>query len=56
MSKREPNKFLAPIVIAGITAGFFIGAYKFVFAKSKAEPQERSQEYQEYLAENSDEK
>ncbi|OTG65754.1 hypothetical protein B9T25_11070 [Acinetobacter sp. ANC 4470] len=35
MSKKEPNKFIAPIVIAGITAGFFISAYKFVFAKPK---------------------
>jgi len=35
VSKRPPNKFIAPIVIAGITAGFFISAYKFVFAKSK---------------------
>ena len=35
MAKKEPNKFLAPIVIAGITAGFFISAYKFVFAKPK---------------------
>jgi len=35
MSKRPPNKFIAPIVIAGITAGFFISAYKFVFAKPK---------------------
>ncbi|MEJ2898674.1 hypothetical protein [Acinetobacter sp. NS-4] len=35
MSKREPNKFLVPIVIAGITAGFFISAYKFVFANLK---------------------
>ncbi|MCG2606986.1 hypothetical protein LZZ98_00145 [Acinetobacter sp. SM34] len=56
MSKREPKKFLAPIVIAGITAGLFISAYKFVFVKSKAEPQERSQEYQGNLSENSDEK
>jgi len=35
MSKKEPNKFIAPIVIAGITAGFFISAYKFVFAQPK---------------------
>lgn len=35
MPKQEPNKFIAPIVIAGITAGFFMSAYKFVFAKSK---------------------
>ena len=35
MSKKQPNKFIAPIVIAGITAGFFISAYKFVFAQPK---------------------
>lgn len=35
MPKQEPNKFIAPIVIAGITAGFFMSAYKFVFAQSK---------------------
>ena len=35
MSKKEPNKFIAPIVIAGITVGFFISAYKFVFAQPK---------------------
>lgn len=33
MSKKQPNNFLAPFVIAGITAGFFISAYRFVFAK-----------------------
>ena len=33
MSKSAPNKFFAPIVIAGITIGFFVAAYKFVFAK-----------------------
>lgn len=26
MPKQEPNKFIAPIVIAGITAGFFMSA------------------------------
>ena len=35
MSKKQPNKFIAPIVIAGITVGFFISAYKFVFTKTK---------------------
>ena len=30
---RKPNKFLAPIVIAGVTIGFLASAYKFVFAK-----------------------
>ncbi|QTD58916.1 MULTISPECIES: hypothetical protein [Acinetobacter] len=36
MSKSVPNKFFAPIVIAGITIGFFVAAYKFVFAKPEA--------------------
>ncbi|WP_407303971.1 hypothetical protein [Acinetobacter sp.] len=35
MSKKRPNNFIAPIVIAGITAGFFVSAYRFVFAKLK---------------------
>lgn len=35
MSKKAPNKYFAPIIIAGITAGFFVNAYKFVFAKPK---------------------
>lgn len=41
MSKREPNKFLAPIVIAGITVGFLMSAYKFIFAKLKVEHQQK---------------
>ena len=36
MSKSVLNKFFAPIVIAGITIGFFVAAYKFVFAKPEA--------------------
>ena len=35
MTKKPANKFIAPIVIAGITVGFFISAYKFVFTKTK---------------------
>ncbi|MFW2078496.1 hypothetical protein ACG94X_12390 [Acinetobacter sp. ULE_I010] len=35
MSNKSPNKFIAPIVIAGITIGFLASAYKFVFAKPK---------------------
>ncbi len=35
MSKKAPNKYFAPIIIAGITVGFFVSAYKFVFAKPK---------------------
>lgn len=30
---KTPNKFLAPVVIAGVTIGFLASAYKFVFAK-----------------------
>ena len=35
MSKKAPNKYFAPIIIAGITVGFFVSAYKFIFAKPK---------------------
>lgn len=35
MSKKAPNKYFAPIIIAGITVGIFVSAYKFVFAKPK---------------------
>ena len=35
MLKKAPNKYFAPIIIAGITVGFFVSAYKFVFAKPK---------------------
>ena len=35
MSNNAPNKYFAPIIIAGITVGFFVSAYKFVFAKPK---------------------
>ena len=37
MSKKAPNKYFAPIIIAGITVGFFVSAYKFVFAKPKSD-------------------
>lgn len=30
---KTPNKFLAPVVIAGVTIGFLASAYKFIFAK-----------------------
>lgn len=32
MKNKTPNKFFAPIVIAGITIGFLASAYKFIFA------------------------
>lgn len=35
MPKKQLNKLIAPIAIAGITVGFLVSAYKFVFAKSK---------------------
>ncbi|MGE8539010.1 MAG: hypothetical protein ACN6NI_06980 [Acinetobacter sp.] len=35
MNSKKPNTVLAPLVIAGITIGFFTAAYKFIFAKSK---------------------
>lgn len=35
MSNRKPNKFLAPVIIAGITVGFLVSAYKFIFAKDQ---------------------
>ena len=41
MSKKAPNKYFAPIIIAGITVGFFVSAYKFVFAKPKTNRQHR---------------
>ncbi|AMW79584.1 hypothetical protein AMD27_12270 [Acinetobacter sp. TGL-Y2] len=33
--RKTPNKFLAPVVIAGVTIGFLASAYKFVFTKPK---------------------
>lgn len=34
--KKRPNTVIAPLVIAGITIGFFTAAYRFVF-QSKPE-------------------
>ena len=36
MPKGKPNKFIAPIVIAGITVGFLVSAYKFIMHDKKA--------------------
>ena len=47
MSNKQPNKFIAPIVIAGITIGFLASAYKFVFAKSNKQQNEVAQQAQE---------
>ncbi|MDC5247847.1 hypothetical protein OHW55_14190 [Acinetobacter baumannii] len=33
---KKPGRFLAPVVIAGITVGFLASAYKFVFSKSES--------------------
>ncbi|MEG0482325.1 MAG: hypothetical protein RR575_05460 [Acinetobacter sp.] len=44
MSNKQPNKFIAPIVIAGITIGFLASAYKFVFAKSNKQQNEVAQQ------------
>ena len=47
MSNKHPNKFIAPIVIAGITIGFLASAYKFVFAKPNKQQSEVEQQQQE---------
>ena len=39
MNTKKPNKVLAPLVIAGITLGFFTAAYRFIFVKSTQEEQ-----------------
>lgn len=31
---KRPNRVFAPIIIAGITVGFLVSAYKFVVAKT----------------------
>ena len=40
MPNKKPNNFVAPIVIAGITVGFLVSAYKYVFAKPKKSKKE----------------
>ncbi len=52
MSKSAPNKFFAPIVIAGITIGFFVAAYKFVFAKPAATEKSTENVEKSYLKED----
>ncbi|MEE1122582.1 MAG: hypothetical protein UHU06_03395 [Acinetobacter pseudolwoffii] len=39
MNSKKPNKVLAPLVIAGITIGFFTTADRFIFVKSKQDEQ-----------------
>jgi hypothetical protein len=43
MSKRAPNKFIAPVVIAGFTIGFLASAYTFIFKSSERRLQKTSQ-------------
>lgn len=56
MSRKAPNKFIAPIVIAGITVGFLASAYKFVFSKPKVEQKsqvaEKTEEKPHQVSEN----
>ncbi|SPL68990.1 hypothetical protein [Acinetobacter stercoris] len=52
MPQKKFNKFLAPIVIAGITVGFLASAYKFVFAKPKKKKQETHQLQNDLYSEN----
>ena len=33
MKNEAPNKFFAPLIIAGITIGFLASAYKFITAQ-----------------------
>ncbi|MEG0343190.1 hypothetical protein [Acinetobacter rongchengensis] len=55
MSNKHPNKFIAPIVIAGITIGFLASAYKFVFAKPNKQQSEVEQQQQENHSKDSQE-
>lgn len=43
MQSRKPNKWLAPVIMAGITVGFLVSAYKFIFAKTKQQHIARTQ-------------
>ncbi|MFW1785835.1 hypothetical protein ACG9XL_15720 [Acinetobacter nosocomialis] len=42
---KKPGRFLAPVVIAGITVGFLASAYKFVFSKSDSSKQTTSHKH-----------
>ncbi|WP_336012116.1 hypothetical protein [Acinetobacter calcoaceticus] len=50
---KKPGRFLAPIVIAGITVGFLASAYKFVFSKSESSKQATSKPQDAQNASNS---
>ncbi|WP_180023149.1 hypothetical protein [Acinetobacter sp. YH1901134] len=41
---KTPNKFLAPVIIAGITVGFLASARHFIFAKSKRTDLEQTEQ------------
>ncbi|WP_180170218.1 hypothetical protein [Acinetobacter sp. YH12027] len=41
---KTPNKFLAPVIIAGITVGFLASARRFIFAKSKRTDLEQTEQ------------
>lgn len=47
MNKKTSNTLLVPIVITGITVGFLVSAYKFVFKKSDSEKQLQMEEPKE---------
>ncbi|WP_299152493.1 hypothetical protein [uncultured Acinetobacter sp.] len=51
---KAPNKFLAPVVIAGITVGFLAGARRFIFVKSQR-AKSRQNENQVHSPEGKDE-
>ena len=39
MSKKKPNNYVAPLVIAGVTIGFLTAGYKLAFGKKSPDPQ-----------------
>ncbi len=41
---KAPNKFLAPVIIAGITVGFLASARRFIFAKSERTDLEQTEQ------------
>ncbi|WP_171263327.1 hypothetical protein [Acinetobacter sp. ANC 4648] len=48
MTQNKPNKFIAPIVIAGITVGFLASAYKFIVSKPKSQDKQQITQTEEY--------
>ncbi|WP_180004749.1 MULTISPECIES: hypothetical protein [unclassified Acinetobacter] len=41
---KAPNKFLAPVIIAGITVGFLASARRFIFTKPKRTDLEQTEQ------------